>query len=124
MSEHFDIDKFLKNWMTTTNRVFYYYTYVCDKPDIVILYREEESLFICNKHNSTIAMKELSLEELYDFISCDILRWKRDGESYKNYKKKHNKYGCTCGAWRTSNPKSHYKWCDYSKLDWLPPIPF
>lgn len=105
-------DKFLNEWSNGTHRVFYYYTYMYKKPDIVILKRENKDLFTCNASKSTTGLQPMTRSEIYNILCSSRLVFLKDGEAWKDYRSEANPKGCSCGAWKTEFPKQHYDWCD------------
>lgn len=105
-----EIEDFLNLWPVDSERGFKYYDYGLGGAEYVVIQKSGDNLYKIIRSKSTCQDGPFNKEQMGKLLSSNrLVSFGNDGYNL-NFRK--TKCGnCECGAWATSNPTCHARWC-------------
>lgn len=106
-----EIEDFLTLWPVEYEKGFKYYDYGLFDAEYVVVYKANDNLYKILRSKSTCSDGPFNKEKMFKLLSSKrLVPFGNDGYGNINFRK--TKCGnCECGAWATSNPTCHARWC-------------
>ena len=105
-----EIEQFLNNWLKGDGKVFWYKDYGWFDTEVLVIFKMREDLYSVDEVKSTVYDGPFTREQMEWLINKRLLIHREFVSIDKDFREERNG-GCTCGAWRTTNPDKHAFGC-------------
>lgn len=109
-----EIKQLLDEWPLGDAKVFKL-RYDFAQPDILVILKEKEDLYIVDCFKSTVKHNSFTKDELLKNLNSGKIVHLPGNSTIVNYGNIKTG-GCTCGAWSTTEPNCHSYWCSKSEV--------
>lgn len=110
-----EVEDLLLNWYVGEEKGFKYLNYGTFEVHFIVVKKESDNEYLVIASRSTCKDGPFNKERMEKLLGADKLTptgnngyWKLD---FKNSRSK----GCHCGAWATTNPTCHTRWCPMNR---------